>query len=84
MNMLPPDRVERAARDAAEEQAYWHGHYQDLLRQYPERFVAVVAGEVVASAGSLAQLLEATARRGLQPGEFWLRFVTSDIRTLLS
>lgn len=63
---------------AAAEQAYWTTRYDELLRVYPEQFVAVVDGRVVATSGDLQELLAVLARNQIEPTQVWVRFITAD------
>ena len=73
----------RDALAAAEtQQAYWAAHYAEFLQRYPEQFVAVHDGAVVATSPDLAQLLRALERRGLEPRRVWVRLITADAHRL--
>ncbi|MGD9935012.1 MAG: hypothetical protein AB7T37_15045 [Dehalococcoidia bacterium] len=50
-------------------QAYWTAHYQELLAEYPEEFVAVRDGVVVGHDVELAALYYDLAEKGLNAAE---------------
>ena len=50
-------RPEPSFDKAAEIQRFWAEHYDEYLERYPERYVAVKAGGVVASHPDLAMLV---------------------------
>lgn len=86
--MLTADVPGLAAADAAWEaaaarDAYWVTHYSELLARYPEQFVAVHAGVVIAHGPDLVAVTREIESRGLEPRQAWLRFITADPRTTL-
>lgn len=74
----------REAWDAAErEQNFWRDHYGDLLQQYPDHFVAVRDGHVIAANPDLQRLLRKLKHHGVEPTQVWLRFLATDPRRLM-
>jgi hypothetical protein len=74
----------REAWDAAEqEQAFWRDHYTELLQQYPDHFVAVRGGAVVATNPDLQLLLKSLKHQGIEPTAVWVRFLATDPRRLM-
>ena len=72
------------AWEAAEaEDTFWREHYSRLLVQYPDQFVAVRDGHVVATSTDLQQLLRSLDERRLEPQQVWARFVTADVRRVM-
>ena len=72
------------AWEAAEvEEAFWREHHGQYLEQYPDQFVAVSEGEVVATDSNLQQLMRILEARRLDPRRVWVRFVTADPRRLM-
>ncbi|MBI5949891.1 MAG: hypothetical protein HY875_17275 [Chloroflexi bacterium] len=51
--------------EAASIQAFWDKHYRELLQEYPEQFVAVKDGKVIAADSDLATLVEELRARGI-------------------
>lgn len=78
--MSIPDQVEAEAalRQAEAETAFWADHHQEYVRKYPDQFVAVHDGEVVATSPVLESLLEQLAARSLNLQSVSARFVASN------
>jgi hypothetical protein len=69
----------QAAWEAADaERRFWEAHYTEYLEQYPEQFVAVKDGAVVANSPDLMKLLHLLQRRGLAPTQVWIRLFSVD------
>jgi hypothetical protein len=82
---IPSLQDAQEAWEAAEaEQHYWREHYADLLRQYPDQFVAIRDGTVVARNPDLQQLLQSLKHQGIAPTQVWVRFLATDPRRLMS
>jgi hypothetical protein len=82
---IPSLEEAREAWEAAEhEQDFWRDHYGELLQQYPDQFVAVREGTVVAANPDLQQLLESLKHQGVEPTAVWVRFLATDPRRLMS
>ena len=58
-------------------------HRQDLLRRYPDQWIAVHQGEVVATAGEIEDLLGQVERAGLPAGHVYREFQSSDDELLI-
>ena len=67
-----------ALREADEDEAFWTGQFERLVREFPDQFVAAHNGEVVATAAQLEDLLSALSARGLDPQQVRIRFIASD------
>ena len=78
--MSIPDQVEAEAalKQAEAETAFWAEHHQEYVRKYPDQFVAVHDGEVVAASPDLESLLEQLTARGLNVQRVGTRFVASN------
>jgi hypothetical protein len=69
----------QAAWEAAEaERRFWETHYAEYLERYPEQFVAVKDGAVVAASPDFMKLLQLLEQRGLTPTEVWVRLFSTD------
>jgi hypothetical protein len=68
---------------AKAEQQYWEAHYAEYLQRFPDRFVAVKAGQVIATNPDLYDLVRDLGSKGLAPTETWMRFITADPARLL-
>lgn len=63
---------------------FWAEHHDELLAGYPEQFVAVKDGEVVASNTDLALLIYDLRDQGLSPRtDVWIEFITANVGKLL-
>jgi hypothetical protein len=71
------DPTGEAWERAAAEREFWREHHQQYLEQYPEQFVAVHDGAVVADS-DLEQILRILEKKRLEPGRVWVRFITAD------
>jgi hypothetical protein len=78
-----PETLRDAWREAEAEQAYWRDHHDEFLAKFPDQFVVVHGGQVVATDADLQQVILALQAKGLDPRHVWLRFMTSDPRRLL-
>ena len=73
-----------AAWAAAEaEDAFWREHYEEYLRRYPDQFVAVADGRVVAVSPDLRHLIGFLEGKGLDVRRVWVRFVAATPRHLI-
>jgi len=78
MSATPAVNPRPSIQEAAATQRYWDDHYAELLEQFPEQFVAVRDGTVVASHRDLAMLLYDLQDRGLDARtDVAIEFVTS-------
>jgi hypothetical protein len=68
--------------EAEREQSFWRDHYSELLQQYPDQFVAVRDGTVVATNPDLYQLLDSLKHQGIELTKVWGRFFATDPRRL--
>ena len=57
---------------------YFDEHRQELLEQYPERWVAVYDKRVVGAAKSLKRLISKLKKEGIPPGQVYREYVTKD------
>jgi len=74
----------QAAWEAADaEQAYWDDHYESILAEHPDQFVAVKDHEVVATAKDLPALLGTLAGQNIAASQVWVRYVTADPHRLM-
>src|SRR4051812_22132699 len=79
----PDLETAREAWDAAErEQDFWRQHYGELLKQYPDQFVAVLDGQVVAASADLQRILKTLKQQGIDLTGVWLEFLGTNPRLL--
>jgi hypothetical protein len=55
---------------------YWADHRDELLAAYPNHFVAVQDGQVVATDTDLVHLLDVLKAHGIDPAQTWTRFIS--------
>jgi hypothetical protein len=75
---LDSPQAQAAWELSVQKQEFWDAHYAEYLEKYPEKFVAVVGGEVVATSDHLMELLDELKRQGIEPQNAWLQFITAD------
>ena len=73
----------RALIEAEAQQAFWQAHSGELLQKYPDQFVAVKDGAVVATSPDLLKLVEILETKELDVRDVWIRFMTADPRRLI-
>lgn len=71
--------LERFDRDAA----FYEAHREELLQQYPERWVAIYNQEIVGAAEDLKQLIAQLERKGIPRGRAFVEYVTSNEELLI-
>ena len=79
--VMDNDLVRRFQR-ARESRAFWDAHYRDLLAQYPDQFIAVNDGEVVARARHIWDLVQDLEARGIDSRDTWITFLNATQRSL--
>ena len=74
--------MERFKRDTQ----YCEGHYEELLEQYPEQWVAIYDEQVVGAGPDARQLLVELKQRGIPIGQTFFEYMTNkeEIWILLS
>lgn len=77
-----PEAAE-ALRKAALERAYWEAHADQLTKRYPDQFVAVRDGQVIATSPDLQELERLLAERQMGVGRTWVRFLSADPRRFI-
>lgn len=83
MPPVPPDMIP-TLDEAAEIRAFWAAHYQEFLARYPNEYVAVRDGDVVAASESLAELEGALRDRRLDPRrDVWIEYIDTDPGSLI-
>lgn len=73
-----------SVREAIEIEQFWASHYEDLLARYPEKFVAVRDGDVIASNSDLAMLVYDLRDKHIDPRtDVAIQFISSRSGSLL-
>ena len=62
---------------ADEEERFWREHYGAYLEQYPDQFVAVANGEVVAHSPDLRHLAGLLEGKGFNLRDVWVRYIAA-------
>jgi hypothetical protein len=78
MTELTFEAAEAARRAADEEWAFWHQNLHAYLKKYPDQFVAVFGGAVVAANADLGALLADLRAQGLDVKRVWIRFFAAN------
>ncbi len=60
------------------QQQFWSANHQVFLKRYPDQFVAVKDGAVIANSPDLFRLVQILESKGVSPPQAWVRFVTTD------
>jgi hypothetical protein len=55
---------------------YFEAHQEELLRQYPEQWVAILDQEVLGTASDFEQLLDALKQKGVPLGQVLFKHLT--------
>jgi|GEM_PF-1771403 len=73
-----PTREEVAAMDLEleRERVFWTENAEELTKLYPEKFVAVYEGNVVAVDDDLFDVIRLTGEQGLRPRQVWVQYLT--------
>ncbi len=64
--------LQRFKRDTA----YYEAHYEELLEQYSEQWVAIYNQQVVGASPDFDQLLDDLEARGVPPGKGLIEYLT--------
>jgi hypothetical protein len=68
-------QVEKELDRFQADMAYFDGHREEMLKKYPEKWVAIYEREVVGAAKALPSLVAQLERKGLQ-GKAFVDYVT--------
>jgi hypothetical protein len=82
MTSTSPEEVRRRFKRGREERAFWAAHYLDLLARYPDEWVAVENGEVIARAAHVWDLVQELEARGKDPRTTWTTFLNATDRSI--
>lgn len=80
--MTVQQELERYRNDAL----YFEQHREELLKKYPECWIAVFEGDLVGTAKGLPQLLKHLDKRGLPQGRVFIEHLSTkeDLLILIS
>ena len=77
------ERLERQRAKIEADLEFWGEHYDEFARQYPEQFISVYEGRVVAADSDLSRLWSRLDQLGYKPGETSIEFMTKQPRFIL-
>ena len=69
--------LESAWVEADEEDAFWREHYESYLDLYPDTFVAVSDGQVVATSPDLSRLVGILEGKGMDIRRVWVHYIAA-------
>lgn len=75
MKHPPLDGLWELKQEADRERAFWNEHYQDFVQKYPDQFVAVHDGQVIAVSDDLEPFIRAIKDKGYAPGKVWSKYI---------
>jgi hypothetical protein len=81
----PPEvlsQLPRAWEEIGEDFDYFLRHLEELSKEYPDRWIAILDGEVVESASNVEAVLERLEQRGIDPRSPVIEFVEVTPRRL--
>jgi CII-binding regulator of phage lambda lysogenization HflD len=76
-------RMTRAWRRFDAEAKALDEHHEEWAKTYPDQFVAVYGGQLVAVSPDLETVLRALAKQGLRPAQALIRFMAKEPRRFL-
>lgn len=74
---------QEAWRRAREEQAFWNDHRAAYRREYPDEFVAVIDGKVVAHDPDYMALVQQLGTLGYALTDAWVQYMMTERRPFL-
>ena len=83
MEMPTREEIIAAFAEAKREQAFWQENYHRLAKQYPNQFLAVRDGEIIAVASDPFELADKIRALGFEPPHVWTRFISAEPMRLL-
>jgi hypothetical protein len=80
--MVIDEGMARRFQRARDERDYWDRHHSKLLAQYPDEWVAVHDGRVIAHAQHVWDLLQRLERQGIDPRDSWMTYLNATRRAI--
>ena len=71
-------QVQRELERFTQDMLYFDAHREELLRQYPERWVAIYNKQVVGAAKDITRLVRQLEREGIPPGHVFREYLTEE------
>ncbi len=75
--MVATNNAAEAWSRADEERAFWRAHQGDYMEKYPNQFIALKDGQVIAHDISLDDLVTELAKHGLESTDVRIRYVNA-------
>jgi hypothetical protein len=75
LSQAEQDEIRDAFRGHRVREEFWATRYEDYKVRYPDQFVAVKDGEVVAASKDLRDLVHLLDAKGIEPTQAWLEFI---------
>ena len=75
MTQLTTETARALWKEAEQETAFWLDHQHEYLVRYPDQFVAVHNGSVVAADHDLRVVIDRLTNLGVEYREVWLRYM---------
>ncbi len=72
---LSPELARELWKNAENERCFWEMHHAEFIQRYPDQFVAVQNGKVVANAPGLTELVDLLESKGIEPTKVWTRYI---------
>ncbi len=77
-----PREIQEDLARFTQDMLYFDEHREELLQQYPDRWVAVYHQQVVGATKDLERLVRQLERKGIPPGRAFIEYLT-DAETVL-
>ena len=77
MTIPSPAETEAWLKQMEQIREFWAKHYQELRQKYPDQFVAIYEGKVVAVAEDLQNLVQQVEQQGISIPQTDIRFLPS-------
>ncbi|MGD9895092.1 MAG: hypothetical protein AB7R89_30335 [Dehalococcoidia bacterium] len=68
------EEIQARWREAEQQRLFWQDHYQQFLDTFPDQFVAVHDGDVVAVSHDLRDLNASLKQLNLEPADVWVHY----------
>jgi Family of unknown function (DUF5678) len=75
--MVTTSKAAEGWHRADEERAFWQAHQRDFLEKYPNQFVVLKDGQVIAHDASLDDLVTELEKQGLESTDVRLRYINA-------
>jgi hypothetical protein len=75
--MVATNKAAEAWSRADEERAFWRDHQGDYMEKYPNEFIALRDGQVVAYESSLDDLVAELTKQGLESTDVRIRYINA-------